>query len=281
MHTRTKEVIICSGAINSPQLLQLSGIGPETLLRSQGINIVQENSHVGKNLQDHLALTHYYRSKVPTLNNQLYPWWGKLFAGLQYIFFRKGPLSLSINQAGGFFKSNPNYPTPNLQIYFAALTYTTSPPGERPLMEPDPYPGFLNSFCQCRPTSRGSIEINSPDPLKYPTIDPNYLSTQEDMDEMIEGFHFLREFAKTPSFRKIIETEITPGESIQSESEIIEDIKNRCDTVYHPTSTCMMGPTSESSVVDHSLRVHHVENLRVVDASIFPTVISGNTNGGR
>ncbi len=275
----SKEVIVCAGAVNSPQLLQLSGIGPGELLSHHQIDVVLHNPQVGRNLQDHLALTHFYRSTVPTLNNQLYPWWGKLYAGLKYVLFRKGPLSLSVNQAGGFIKSHHRRVRPNLQLYFAALTYITSPKGERPLMHPDPWPAFQNGVCQCRPTSRGAISIASPDPLEYPKINPNYLSTEHDMLEMIEGFHFLRGMAKTPALGKIIESEILPGESIQSESQIIEDIKDRIETVFHPTSTCMMGPDPRSSVVDQSLRVHQIQNLRVVDASVFPTVISGNING--
>ncbi len=275
----SREVIVCAGAVNSPQLLQLSGIGPGELLSHHQIDVVLHNPQVGRNLQDHLALTHFYRSTVPTLNNQLYPWWGKLYAGLKYVLFRKGPLSLSVNQAGGFIKSHHRRARPNLQLYFAALTYITSPKGERPLMHPDPWPAFQNGVCQCRPTSRGTISIASPDPLEHPKINPNYLSTEQDMLEMIEGFHFLRGMAKTPALGKIIESEILPGESIQSESQIIEDIKDRSETVFHPTSTCMMGPDPRSSVVDQSLRVHQIQNLRVVDASVFPTVISGNING--
>lgn len=274
-----REVIICAGTINSPQLLQLSGIGPEKLLRQHGIEVIHHNQQVGQNLQDHLALTHFYRSRVPTLNNQLYPWWGKLYAGLKYILFRKGPLSLSVNQAGGFVKSHPERARPNLQLYFSALTYVTSPAGERPLMRPDPWPAFQNGICQCRPTSRGTIRIASADPLEYPDIDPNYLSTEEDMQELIEGFHLIRDMAKTPALAKITETEISPGEAVQSESAIIQEIRDHSETVFHPTSTCMMGSDPESSVVDNSLQVHGIQNLRVVDASVFPTVTSGNTNG--
>ncbi len=273
-----REVIISGGSINSPQLLQLSGIGPEKLLTEHGINLMHGNEAVGRNLQDHIGLTHYYSSKVPTLNNVLYPWWGKLYSGMQYVLLRRGPLSLSVNQAGGFFKSNPNRAHPNLQIYFAAITYTTAPTGERPLMQPDPYPAFLNSFCQCRPTSRGFIEIKSSDPLEYPSIQPNYLSTEEDMQVMIEGFHWLRDMSKTKALSEITIEEIKPGKSIEGEQGIIEDIKSRSDTVFHPTSTCTMGRDPHSSVVDNQLRVHGVENLRIVDASVFPTVISGNTN---
>ncbi len=274
-----REVIVCAGAVNSPQLLQLSGIGPGELLRRHGIDVILHHPQVGRNLQDHLALTHFYRSKVPTLNNQLYPWWGKLHAGLKYVLFRKGPLSLSVNQAGGFIRSHPGRERPNLQLYFSALTYLTSPKGKRPLMRPDPWPAFQNGICQCRPTSRGAIRIASNDPLDYPDIDPGYLSTDHDIQEMVEGFRLLRGMAEMPAFRKIIESEISPGGSVQSESRIIEDIRERSETVFHPTSTCMMGPDPASSVVDRDLRVHGMQGLRVVDASVFPTIISGNTNG--
>ncbi len=274
-----REVIVCAGAVNSPQLLQLSGIGPGELLRRYGIDVLLHSPQVGRNLQDHLALTHFYRASVPTLNNELYPWWGKLCAGLKYVLFRKGPLSLSVNQAGGFIKSHSARTRPNLQLYFSALTYMTSPKGERPLMRPDPWPAIQQGICQCRPTSRGAVRIASNDPFEYPRIDPGYLATDHDLQEMIEGFHILREIAKMPALGKIIASEISPGESVQSESRIIEDIRERSETVFHPTSTCMMGPDPQSSVVDQQLRVHGTESLRVVDASVFPTIISGNTNG--
>lgn len=272
------EVIVSGGAINSPQLLQLSGIGPQQLLKDQGVSVVHDSPAVGQNMQEHLAYTHFYRSRVPTLNNQLNPWWGKMLAGIQYLLTRKGILSLSVNQAGGFVKSNPQRPRPNLQMYFAAMTYTTAPPGERPLMAPDPYPGFLNGFGQLRPKSRGYLQINSSDPFQAPKIVPNYLSEQEDVVEMLEGVRLLREMAKTPALSAIIKNEMTPGLNINSDDDLIDDIRQRSSTVFHPTSTCMMGPQAETAVVDNSCRVYGVENLRVVDASVFPTVISGNTN---
>ena len=273
------EIIVSGGTINSPQLLQLSGIGPAGLLKIHGIDIVKPLSAVGQNMQEHLGYTHYYKSRVPTLNNRLSPWWGKLLAGMQYILFREGPLSLSVNQAGGFFKSNRTRSRPNLQIYFAALTYTTAPHGKRPLMQPDPWPGFVNSICQCRPTSRGYIEIRSNNPLDYPKIIPNYLSTDEDVEEMLEGAHYLRQIAQTDSLKQIILEETKPGDQVKTREDLIVNIKNNCDTVFHPTSTCMMGNNPEHSVVDHRLRVHGMEKLRVADASVFPTVTSGNTNG--
>ncbi len=277
--TANNEVILSAGSVNSPQILQLSGIGPGQLLADHNVNITKALSEVGKNMQEHLGYSHYYKSRVPTLNNELYPWWGKLRAGMQYMLSRKGPLSLSVNQAGGFFKSNPNRPRPNLQIYFAAITYTTAPPGERPLMQPDPWPGFLNSICQCRPTSRGEIEITSSNPFDHPKITPNYLSTAEDIQEMLEGARYIRDMAKTPSLSAIIDKEIKPGIEIDSDEDLLEDIRQRSDTVFHPTSTCMMGSSETNSVVNNRLKVHGVERLRVVDASVFPNVISGNTNG--
>ena len=276
--TANKEILICGGAINSPQLLQLSGIGSSTLLSDFGIDVVHHNEAVGKNLQDHLAVTHYYKSTVPTLNNELYPWWGKLWAGLRYVLFRTGPLSIGVNQAGGFFKSSPDRKRPNLQLYFCPVTYTTSPPGERPLMAPDPYAGFLNSICQCRPLSRGELYIQSRDPLQPVKIEPNYLSNEQDLEEMLEGVRFIRRMSDTTNLKKVIVEEVSPGKHIESDEQIIADIRNRSDTVYHPTSTCMMGPDANKAVVNHTLKVYGVDNLRVVDASVFPTVISGNTN---
>lgn len=272
------EVIVSGGAINSPQLLQLSGIGPQQILKDHGISVVHDSPAVGRNMQEHLACTHYYRSRVPTLNNQLSPWWGKMMAGIQYLLTRKGILSLSVNQAGGFVKSSPQRPRPNLQLYFAAMTYTTAPPDERPLMAPDAFPGFLNSVGQLRPKSRGYLQINSSDPFQAPKIVPNYLSEQEDVIEMLEGVRLLREMAKTPALSAIIENEMTPGLNIDSDDESIDDIRQRSSTVFHPTSTCMMGPNPETAVVDSDCRVYGLQSLRVVDASIFPTVISGNTN---
>jgi len=273
-----REVIISAGSINSPQLLQLSGIGPQKLLTDLGINIVHAAEAVGQNMQEHIGCSHYYKSRVPTLNNQLNPWWGKLLAGMQYLLFRRGVLSISINQAGGFVKSHPQRTRPNLQLYFAPMTYTTAPPGKRPLMRPDPYPGFLNSIGQLRPQSRGYLQIDSTDPFIHPKIYPRYLSAEADIVEMLEGIRLLRAMAQTPALSAIIEQELTPGLNIDSDDELIDDIKQRSTTIFHPTSTCMMGADAKHAVVDSFCRVYGIKNLRVVDASIFPTVTSGNTN---
>ncbi len=273
-----REVIISAGAINSPQLLQLSGIGPSKLLRDRGIDTVHEAPGVGRHLQDHLAIDHLYRSKVPTLNDQLYPWWGKLWQGMRYVLTRRGPLSLGVNQGGGFFRTRPELERPNMQLFFCPVSYTKSPPGERPLMNPDPFSAFLLGTQPTRPTSRGHIEIKSDDPFEAPAIHPNYLATKRDVEEMVEGARFMRELAATPALSEIIENEMAPGSEVQTDDDMIADIRARAGTVFHPVSTCRMGPDPTADVVDLRLRVHGVANLRVIDASIFPTLTSGNTN---
>jgi len=273
-----REVILSAGAVNSPQILMLSGIGDGNALRNKGITPSVHAPAVGRNLQDHLGLDYLYRSKVPTLNQQLYPWWGKLAQGIRYVLTRGGPLSLSVNQAGGFVKSNPDCARPNMQLYFSPVSYTKAPKGQRPLMNPDPFPGFLLGMQPTRPTSRGHIGLRSADPFDAPEIHPNSLSTNHDLNEMIEGCKLLRRVASSPAMRAVIDEEITPGPDIQSDEDMLEDVRNRCSTVFHPVSTCRMGSERTDNVVDARLKVYGVDGLRVVDASIFPTVTSGNTN---
>ena len=233
---------------------------------------------MGRNLQDHLDICYHYRSRIPTLNDRLNPWWGKLLAGMQYLLFRNGILSLSVNQAGGFIKSHPSRPRPNLQTYFNPLSYSTLPGGKRPLTRPDPYSGFVNSVGQIRPLSRGHLRIDSREPLAAVKIYPNYLSHEDDVQQMLEGVKLLRKIARSEPLREIIEAEVKPGPEVQSDEDLIADIRERASTVFHPTSTCMMGPDRGSAVVDSHCRVYGTRRLRVVDASIFPSVISGNTN---
>ena len=273
-----REIIVSAGAINSPQILQLSGIGSIDLLRDFAIEPIVDSPAVGQNLQDHLDYCTYYRSRVPSLNNRLAPWWGKLLVGMQYLLLRNGPLSLSINQAGGFLRGNPSRTRPNLQMYFGPLTYTTSDKGERPLMRPDSFAGFANSIGQIRPTSRGHLQIASSDPFAAVKIFPNYLSTEEDVSQMLEGARLLRRLAEAPALADIIEHELPPEPKIQRDEDLIDDIRNRASTVFHPSSTCIMGPDSKSAVVDHRCRVYGVKHLRVVDTSVFPNLTSGNTN---
>jgi choline dehydrogenase len=278
MTRATREVILSSGSIGSPQLLQISGVGPAAHLRKHGITVVQDTPAVGRHLQDHLCIDHLYRARVPTLNQDLGPWWGKLHAGLQYVLFRSGPLSLSVNQGGGFVRARPDVARPNMQLYFSPVSYTRATPGKRALMSPDKFPGFLLSASPCRPTSRGYLEVASPDPLQPPRIVPNALSTEHDVREMIDGSRLLRRLAATPAFSAVIEAEIEPGPEVQTDEQMLDDIRRRGSTVFHPVSTCRMGPDAMASVVDPELRVHGLQGLRVIDASVFPTVTSGNTN---
>ncbi|KAB0266889.1 GMC family oxidoreductase [Microvirga brassicacearum] len=274
----TREIILCAGAVNTPQILQLSGVGAGHLLRELGIPVVHESPQVGQNLQDHVGVDYIYRSREPTLNNILRPWWGRMMVGSRYLALRDGPLSLSVNQGGGFFRSNSRLARPNMQLYFSPLSYIKAPPGQRPLMSPDPYPGFMIGISNCHPTSRGRLEIRSADPFEAPRIQPNYLSTEQDLEEMLEGVRFLRRLAATESMARLIAEELTPGPAIATRDELMDDIRQRAGSVFHPSGTCAMGPDPVKSVVDPRLRVHGLAGLRVVDASIFPRVTSGNIN---
>jgi choline dehydrogenase len=243
-----------------------------------GIDVVHDNAAVGRNLQDHLCYDFTYRSRAPSLNNILRPWHGKLFVGLQYMMTRSGPLSLSLNQGGGFYRSHPSRTAPDIQLYFSPLTYEKAPPKTRPLMSPDPFAGFCTSISPCKPKSAGYLEIKSPDWRAHPVIHPHYLSALEDVDTMVEAARFLRKLGHAPSFASVIETELKPGKQVETDQEFATDIRERAYSVFHPVGSCRMGPDASSAVVDAKLRVHGIEGLRVIDASIFPTITSGNTN---
>jgi choline dehydrogenase len=273
-----REVILAGGAINSPQLLMLSGIGDASHLKNVGVEPVVDAKAVGRNLQDHIAVSYFYKVRTATLNDILHPMLGKMRAGLRYIADRAGPLSLSVNQSGGFVRSDPGKKHPNLQLYFSPVSYTKTPLSERKLLNPDPFSAFLLSHNPCRPTSRGHIELASSDSSACPLIHPNYLATQSDIDDVLAGNRLLRQLARTNPLADIITEEIIPGAGIDSDEELLADFRARADTVYHPTSTCMMGSDPATAVVDARLRVYGVEGLRVIDASIFPTITSGNTN---
>ena len=274
----SKEVILCGGAINSPQLLQLSGIGPQATLQEFGIKVLHDSPQVGQNLQDHLGADLVCRSHLPTLNQVLRPWSGRLKVGLQFLLSRKGPLSLSLNQGGGFLRLDPEADRPDIQLYFSPLSYTRAPVGTRPLIKPDPFPGFLLGYNPCKPTSKGYLHIQSADPLTAPKLVPNYLSTDYDQDIMLKGMRLMRDIAATPAMSKLIEKEIYPGSAVQTDEQLQAFISDNAWTVFHQCGTCRMGNTPEKSVVDAKLKVHGVDGLRVADASIFPTIPTGNTN---
>lgn len=277
--TARREVLLAAGAIGSPQLLELSGIGDPELLRRLGIPVISALASVGRGLQDHVCVSYFYRSKVATLNDELAPFLGKVRAALRYAVRRDGPLSMSVNQAGAFVRSRAQLTRPNLHIYFNPASYSTTTSGQsRRLLNPDPFPGFLMSFNTCRPTSRGSVHLRSPDPLASPAIAPNSVTTPEDVADVYEGARVLRRIAAAKPLAAVIEAERLPGESVHCDADVLADFRHRAGSVFHPCGTCAMGPDSASSAVDPRLRVHGIANLRVVDASVFPTVTSGNIN---
>ncbi|NJM83466.1 MAG: choline dehydrogenase [Tabrizicola sp.] len=272
------EVILSGGAINSPQLLQLSGIGPGGLLRGLGVPVTIDNPNVGDHLSDHQGINYTWSMNVPTYNDDLRPWWGKLRAGLQYVLMRGGPLAKSINHAGGFFRTSPDLPRPNMQLYFQAFSTLLPREGERPVLSPDPWSGMSIGLSNCRPTSRGHIRLRSADPGQHPVITANAFSTNHDVEEMLAAVKYVRHLAAQPALAALIREELRPGPAVMSDDEIIADFRARSGTVYHPSCTCRMGSDPAGSVVDARLRVHGIDALRVIDASAFPNIIAGNTN---
>ena len=273
-----REVILSAGSINSPQLLQLSGIGPKKILRDADIQMIHESPAVGKNLQDHLGVSYFYKSKVPTLNDQLRPFLGKIYQGIKYILTRSGPLSLSVNQSGGFIKTRDGLSKPNIQLYFSPVSYSLESPDRRAMLSPDPFSAMLLGVSNCNTSSRGKVQIKNSDPSTPPIIEPNYLSHEGDIKDLLDGVKVLRKLAKTDSFRPVIGEEFRPGPNCQTDEQMIQHIKDTVWTVFHPSSTCRMGPDPKSNVVDSDLKVYGIEGLRVADASIFPQLVCGNIN---
>jgi len=271
------EVILCGGAVNTPQLLQLSGVGPGATLSAHGIATLIDNPAVGGHLQDHLAAVYSFKATRPTLNDELHSTIGKLRSGLRYLIARTGPLALSVNQFGGFLRADPAATRPDVQLYFNPVTYGTGDCA-RARIKLDPFPGFYLCFQPTRPTSVGRIDIASPDFRQAPRIAPNYLSTDKDILDVVHGGRLLQSIAGTRAMRGLILEALKPDLRPMGESDLIADFRARAATVYHPVGTCRMGMDAEDSVVDSSLRVHGVQNLRVVDASVFPSVTSANTN---
>lgn len=273
-----REVIVCAGSIASPQLLQLSGIGSGAHLSKLGIPVVVDNANVGANLQDHQSVNYAWRSTVPTLNHLLGTWWGKGLIGARYLLTHTGPLSLSVNHAGGFLKSDPALDRPNMQIYFQASSAVPPRPGGKAVRQIDPWHGFAMGISNCRPRSTGNISITTPDASQSPRITVNALSDDGDVADMLEGVRFLRKMAATKALAPYAAEEMRPGPAVTSDEALIDDIRQRSGTVFHPVSTCRMAPDQADGVVSPELAVHGVSRLRVIDASVFPSIISGNTN---
>ncbi|HKR39484.1 MAG TPA: GMC family oxidoreductase N-terminal domain-containing protein [Paraburkholderia sp.] len=271
------EVILSAGAVNSPQLLELSGIGDAGRLAQLGIGVVQDLRGVGENLQDHLQLRMAFRvNGVRTLNTASAHWWGKLMIGMQYALFQSGPMSMAPSQLGAFAKSDPGDPTltrPDLQYHVQPLSLDRF--GE-PLHR---FNAFTASVCNLRPTSRGSIHAVSADPSQAPAIAPNYLSTDRDLRVAANAMRLTRRIAASGALARYQPHEILPGLAFQTEEQLREAAGNVGTTIFHPVGTCRMGRADDpDAVVDARLRVRGVEGLRVVDASVMPTITSGNTN---
>jgi choline dehydrogenase len=267
-----KEILVSSGAYNSPQLLQLSGVGPAELLKQHGIDIVLDAPGVGNDLQDHLQVRLVTRCSQPvTLNDILNHPVRRVMAGARYAAFRKGPLTIAAGTSGAFFKTNPRLATPDIQIHF--LPFSTDRMGEKL----HSFSAFSASVCQLRPESRGSLRIKSADPAVPPEIRINYLATETDRTAFIEGFKILRQILAAPALKPYAVDEILPGSKVTSDEDILAFCRQTGSTVYHPTSTCRMG-NDPLAVVDQRLRVRGIEGLRVIDASVMPDLMSGNTN---
>jgi choline dehydrogenase len=267
-----REVLLAGGSINSPQLLQLSGIGPGQLLREHGIAVVHDLPGVGENLQDHINSRVVYRARrANTLNEVSRSWLRQAHAGFSYALARRGALMMGAAPIGLFARTRPGLDSPDVQYQFLAGSFVR--PGE----EMHDFPACQATCIPCRPESRGWLRIRSPDPAAPPAIQPNYLSTQADKDTLIAGLRIARGIFRTAAMQKSVSEEFLPGPAAQSDEDFLDHIRQTAGTTYHPTGTCMMGP-HERAVVDTELRVRGVEGLRVIDASIMPTVVSGNTN---
>ena len=267
-----REVILCGGAINTPQLLQLSGVGPAALLKEHGIPVVLDQPDVGEHLQDHFQARIVLKCTRPiTVNDDMQSLWRMARMGLRYALLRKGPLAVSAGYAGGFWRTRPELKRPDVQTHF--LTFSLDRMGEAL----HPFSGFTASICQLRPTSRGSVHIRSADPRAAPAIRYHYLSTEHDRRTMIDGMRLLRRILEQPAIKPYIAFEHMPGAQLQSDDEWLAYFRETGSTIYHPTCAARMG-TGADAVVDSHLRVKGLDGLRVVDASVMPSVVSGNIN---
>ncbi|WP_271408980.1 GMC family oxidoreductase [Pseudomonas sp. Q1-7] len=266
-----REIILCAGAIGSPSLLQRSGIGPRALLERLGIGVVHALPGVGGNLQDHLQLRLVYKvSGVPTLNQIAGSPWGKLGMGLRYLFDRSGPLSMAPSQLGAFARSDPQQPSANLEYHVQPLSLDRF--GE-PLHD---FPAFTASVCDLRPHSRGTVQIRSTDPSQAPSIQPNYLSDPRDLAVAADAIRLTRRIVAAPALAPYRPEEYRPGPDYRSEEDLHRAAAEIGTTIFHPAGTCRMGQ-GRDAVVDAQLRVHGIPGLRVADASIMPSLTSGNT----
>lgn len=275
--TARREVVLAAGAVDTPKLMQLSGLGDGCQLFVHGIETRKHLPAVGKNLQDHLCASFYYRSKQPTLNGDFASLIGQARFGLMWLLKRSGPFAMSVNQAGGFFRGSPDEVRPNIQVYFNPLSYRI-PDNPRAGLTPEPYPGFLIAFNACRPTSKGTVTIASPDASEAPLIRPNYLSTDRDVEEVLQGSRLMRRIADARALDGWVEEEVSPSKSADTDAKLLDYFRLNSGSIYHLCGTCAMGDDPHDTVVDARLRVHGVPGLRIVDASVFPNITAGNIN---
>ena len=275
--TARREVILTAGAVDTPKLMQLSGFGDGSTLFARGIETRKHLPAVGRNLQDHLCASFYYRSKQPTLNGEFASLIGQARFGLTWLLKRSGPFAMSVNQAGGFFRGSPEETRPNIQVYFNPLSYRI-PDSPKASLTPEPYPGFLIAFNACRPTSKGTISIASPDASDAPLIRPNYLSTDRDIEEVLQGSHLMRRIADARALDGWVEEEVSPSKAVDTDKKLLDYFRLNSGSIYHLCGTCAMGTDRRETVVDARLRVHGVPGLRIVDSSIFPNITAGNIN---
>lgn len=269
------EVILSAGAIGSPAILQRSGIGPADMLNALGITVQHNLQAVGQGLQDHLAVAQYYEANTPTLNNILGNFLGRMYAGARYFMSRSGPLSVPVNQVSGFVRSNENAVKPDMQIYCNPASYSINPTGKTII---DRQPGFLLCAQPARPTSRGYVQIASTNPNDAPVIQPNSLSTKHDLNAAIAAGKLVQKMAQAPSIKTVTKAAKNPRFWSMRGAELLELFRETAGTVFHPCGTCAMGRDPRTSVLDAEMKVHGVAGLRVIDASAFPNITSGNTN---
>lgn len=268
-----REVILSCGAINSPQLLQLSGVGPADLLAGHDIPLVQDLPGVGENLQDHLEVYIQHACTQPISLYSATKWWNKPWIGLQWLLFKSGPGATSHFEAGGFIRSRAGIEHPNLQYHFLpiAINYDGSNPAKTH--------GYQAHVGPMRPTSRGHVRIRSADPRQAPEILFNYMGTENDRQEMRDAIRLTREIFAQTAFDPYRGPELKPGPEVQSDAEIDAFVRQHGESAYHPSASCKMGPESDAmAVVDGAARVHGLDGLRVVDAAIMPDIVSGNLN---
>jgi choline dehydrogenase len=272
--TARNEVLLAAGAIASPQLLQLSGIGAADALKAHDIPIKHALNGVGQNLQDHLQIrTIYQVDNTVTLNQRARTPWGMAMMGLEYFLKKTGPLTMPPSQLGAFAKSDPSQPSANIEWHVQPLSLDKF---GSPLHK---YNAITPSVCNLRPSSRGSVTLKSANPADAPAIAPNYLSTQEDLDVAVAGLKYTRQIMAAPSLAPFNPVELKPGPEVTSEEDLQQAAGDLGTTIFHPVGTCKMGPAhDDAAVVDDQLRVHGIQGLRVIDASIMPTITSGNTN---